>query len=185
MIHDETKRKLRELNIDELVTYLESQISEISYSGMTFDERFQMMVDHLYQEKYNGKVQRILKLSKLRLPKADINDIHYIQRGINRQIVLELGTCQFIDSHANVIFHGFTGSGKTYLACALRKQACKRQLRTRYIRVPDLLMEYVNPLLFQKGHKSCLRSTAVLHCLFLMSGFLRKYRMKSSTFSSS
>jgi len=167
MIHDETKRKLRELNLDELVTYLESQISEISYSGMTFDERLQMMVDHLYQEKYNGKVQRMLNLSKLRLPKADINDIHYIQRGIDRQLMLELGTCQFVDSHANVIFHGFTGSGKTYLACALGKQACKKQLRTRYIRVPDLLMEYDESTLVPRGTQKLLKKYSSFALLIL------------------
>ena len=37
---------------------------------------------------------------------------------------------------------GHKGSGKTHLACALGKEACVRQMRTKYIRLPDLLMEY-------------------------------------------
>ena len=46
-----------------------------------------------------------------------------------------------LSNHMNVIFQGFTGSGKTYLSCALAKEACKLEIRTRYIRLPDLLIE--------------------------------------------
>lgn len=44
--------------------------------------------------------------------------------------------------HQSVILQGFTGSGKTYLACALGKEACLNHVRVRYVRLPDLLMEY-------------------------------------------
>lgn len=40
------------------------------------------------------------------------------------------------------MFQGFTGSGKTYLSCAIGKEACKLEVRTRYIRLPDLLIEW-------------------------------------------
>lgn len=40
----------------------------------------------------------------------------------------------------NVIFQGFTGLGKS-LSRALAKEACKLEIRTRYIRLPDLLIE--------------------------------------------
>lgn len=99
MINDETKRKLRELNLGEVITALE-------------------------------------------LPQAEVNAIHDLKRGIDRNSIQELSTCQFIHGNTDVIFQGFTGSGKTYLACAIGKQACKQQIRTRYIRLPDLLVEY-------------------------------------------
>ena len=44
--------------------------------------------------------------------------------------------------HKSIIIQGFTGSGKTYLACALGKEACLNHVRGRYVRLPDLLMEY-------------------------------------------
>ena len=141
MMNDETRRKLRELNLSEMVTALEMQRQDISYTSLPFDERIQRMVDYVYQEKYNTKIQRLIKLSKFRLPKAEVNSIYYIERGIDRQIIQELATCQFIDTSSDIIFQGFTGSGKTFLACALGRQACKNQIRTRYIRIPDLLME--------------------------------------------
>lgn len=62
MINDETRRKLRELNLSEIITVLEMQSSDISYTLLTFDERMQRLIDYLYQEKYNSKIQRLIKL---------------------------------------------------------------------------------------------------------------------------
>uniref|UniRef100_UPI0025BE8048 ATP-binding protein n=1 Tax=Aquisalimonas sp. TaxID=1872621 RepID=UPI0025BE8048 len=39
----------------------------------------------------------------------------------------------------NLLLTGPTGTGKTYLACALGNQACRQGLSTRYVRLPRLL----------------------------------------------
>jgi len=118
MINDETKRKLRELKLSGLILALESQQNDVNSITLHFDERIQRLVDYLYQEKYNSKIQRLMKLSKFRLAKAEINDIYYSNRGIDKQLVLELSTCHFLGVNLNIILQGFTGSGKTYIACA-------------------------------------------------------------------
>lgn len=151
MINDETKRKLRELNLSELVTAMEFQQNDIHSTTLSFDDRIQRLVDYLYQEKYNSRIQRLMKLSKFRLPKAEVNDIYYSNRGIDKGVIQELSTCQFIGSNSNIIFQGFTGSGKTFMACALGRQACKYQIRTKYVRLPDLLVEYDESTLLTKG----------------------------------
>ncbi|MDD6956697.1 MAG: ATP-binding protein [Solobacterium sp.] len=142
MLNDETKRKLRELNIGELIDAIEYQNQDPKSSTLSFDERFQRMVDYLYQEKYNSKIQRLIKSAKFRFPQADIHSIYFEGRTINRDAVIELGTCQFISNKQSVVLQGYTGSGKTYLACSLGKEACRHQVKTKYIRLPDLLMDY-------------------------------------------
>ena len=167
MINDETKRKLRELNLSELITALEIQQRDINCVTLQFDERIQRLMDYLYQEKYNSKIQRLMKLSKFRLPKAEVNDIYYSERGIEKQVIQELSTCQFIGNNSNVIFQGFTGSGKTYLACALGRQACKYQIKTRYIRLPDLLVEHDEASLVTKGSAKLLKKYSCYGLLIL------------------
>ena len=141
MINDETRRKLRELAMEEMITALDLQNNDCLYVSLPFDERIKMLVDYVYQEKYNGKVKRLLKQARFRIPNAEILDIYYTDRGLNRDLLLELSTCQFVHNYSNIIFQGFTGSGKSYLACSIGRQACKQSIRTRYLRIPDLLME--------------------------------------------
>ncbi|HWQ74072.1 MAG TPA: ATP-binding protein [Syntrophomonas sp.] len=141
MINDETRRKLRELAMEEMITALDLQNNDCLYVNLPFDERIKMLVDYVFQEKYNGKVKRLLKQARFRIPNAEIHDIYYPSRGLDRDLLLELSTCQFVHNYSNIILQGFTGSGKSYLACSIGRQACKQSIRTRYIRIPDLLME--------------------------------------------
>lgn len=157
MVNDETKRKLRELNLGEIISALELQQADVNTVTLSFDERLQRIVDYLYQEKYNNKIQRLIKLSKFRIPKAEVNEIYYQKRGIDRNTIQELSTCQFIHSNTDIIFQGFTGSGKTYLACATGKQTCKQQVRTHYIRLPDLLVEHDEAVMTQRSHHKLLK----------------------------
>ena len=71
MINEETRRKLKELNISELAVALEQQQKDPLTAKLSFDERFQRLVDYLYQEKYNCKIQRLIKTAKFRFPQAD------------------------------------------------------------------------------------------------------------------
>lgn len=167
MINDETKRKLRELNLSEIINALEIQQSDVNAITLPFDERFQQISDFLYQEKYNSKIQRLIKLSKFRLPKAEVRNIIYENRGLNRDALSNLSLVQFVHSKTNVIFQGFTGSGKTFLACALGKQACKQMIRTRYIRLPDLLVEHDEAALTPKLNIQLLKKYSSFGLLIL------------------
>lgn len=140
MLNEETRRKLREMNLNEMIDAIDNQSQDSSYTSLSFEDRMKVIVDFVYQKKYNSKVQRLIKLSKFRISNASYHDICYVDRGLDRQLISEISTCQFIDTNSSLIFHGFTGSGKSYLACAIGKQACIQGISTRYIRIPDLLM---------------------------------------------
>lgn len=141
MINDETRRKLRELQLEDMIEIIDRQASDSIFTTMPFDDRMKFIIDYVYQEKNNEKVKRLIKRAKFRIPNAEVNDIFYADRHLDKDTILELSTCGFISSNKNIIFCGFTGSGKTYLLCAIGKEACKQGIRTKYIRLPDLLME--------------------------------------------
>ena len=139
MINDETRRKLEEMGLEDMLHALEIQSTQQSYLSLSFEERFQMLVDYTYQEKYTNKVKRLIKLAKFRFPQATIDDIYYTERNLDRNKVLNVASCQFLNTCTNIIIDGFTGSGKSYLSCAVGKAACQQGYRTRYIRMPDLM----------------------------------------------
>ena len=55
MLNEETKRKLRELNIGELITAIEFQQQDPTTVSLSFDERMQRLVDYLYQRNITVK----------------------------------------------------------------------------------------------------------------------------------
>ena len=103
-----------------------------------FDGRFGMLVDAEHLARDNKRLKRALREAKLRITNACIEDIDYApKREVDRALVRQLGTCAWIGSHANVIITGATGTGKSYVACALAQQAC----RAVYRRMPRLIEE--------------------------------------------
>ena len=167
LLNEETRRKLRELNLSEMIDAIDTQSQDVGYSTLSFEDRMKLAVDYVYQKKYNTKVQRLIKMARFRLTNAAFNDIYYIDRGLDRQKLMALSNCQFIDTSTSVIFHGFSGSGKSYLACALGRQACLQGIRTRYIRTPDLFMLRDEASLTQQGISKLLKKFSSYKLLIL------------------
>ena len=60
---------------------------------------------------------------------------------MNKDQIERLATNEYINRHENLIIVGATGSGKSYIACALGVEACNATLKVMYVRLPDLLAE--------------------------------------------
>jgi len=134
----ETKRKLREMNAGELLEAIDTQ-DEILSISLTFEERVRLVVDDAYSTFMHSKVAGLIRRAGLRYPNADMRRIDLVdERGLNRQVLAQLGTCSFVTRQQNVVFQGFTGSGKSYLGCAIAKRACEQRIRAHYVRMPDL-----------------------------------------------
>lgn len=71
MIDDNTKKKLRELKLGELINAYDVYSRDSNWLTLSFDEKFQMRCDYLYQEKYNSSVKILLSKAKLRIPKFE------------------------------------------------------------------------------------------------------------------
>jgi DNA replication protein DnaC len=79
-----------------------------------------------------------LRHAKLR-EQACIEDLDYkASRGLSKMKITQLALCQWINNKENLLITGPTGTGKTYLACALAHKACRMKLGARYIRLPKL-----------------------------------------------
>jgi DNA replication protein DnaC len=69
-----------------------------------------------------------------------MEDLQYSQaRGLDKSLVRGLARCDWIRKHQNVLLVGATGTGKTYLACALAHKACLEGFTARYERLSRLL----------------------------------------------
>lgn len=78
-----------------------------------------------------------------------------------------LVSCQFIEMHRNVIFQGFTGSGKSWLACCIGQETCNQKYRTRYFWTPDLLTLYEEAFISKSGVANLLKKWSGYDLLIL------------------
>jgi DNA replication protein DnaC len=86
--------------------------------------------------------QRLIRSAKFQDTTACVEDIGYgDDRHLDRRLILELASCNYIPHARNIIIVGPTGAGKSYLAQALGQAACRRFLSTRYVQLTDLLDE--------------------------------------------
>ncbi|WP_405216917.1 ATP-binding protein [Agrococcus sp. Ld7] len=138
MLDTETKRKLREMNASELLEAIDGQDQSLTIS-LPFEERVRLAVDDAYAAFTHSKVSGLIRRAGLRYPNADLRRLDLLEeRGLDRHLLAQLGSCSFVTRQQNVVFQGFTGSGKSYLGCAIAKRACEHRIRAHYIRMPDL-----------------------------------------------
>ena len=139
MLNNQTIEKLRDMKLKTMAQMLSQP--DPSYLELSFEERFGLMVEKEWMAKKNSKIKRLLRNANLGL-NACIEDIDYSSdRTINKQSILELASCDFIEKSLNIITTGKTGSGKTYLICAFGNSACRKGYTVKYFRIPELLLE--------------------------------------------
>lgn len=138
MLNEQTFEKLFTMNLFGMAEGLKDQMAGPDMNDLSFEDRFGMLVDAQWLWKENKRMKRLLKNAKLKLP-ASMEDIDYrTPRGLDKSVMVHLGTCDWIRRHQNVIVLGPTGTGKTFLACALAHKACREGLGAFYIRTPKL-----------------------------------------------
>ena len=113
-----------------------------SYRDVSFSDRFSMLVDAQYNQRRDNRMKRLVKAASLDQPDASVMNIDYHSgRNLNRRLIQSLSTCEYIVDSLNVFITGATGSGKTYLACALGMEALKQYISVKYVRLSDFLLE--------------------------------------------
>ena len=139
MLQQHTLDKLHMLRLTGMAAAFEQQLAQPAAQELSFEERFALLLDQEILYRDNRRLARLLKAAKLRI-NACVEDIDYHHpRGIDRSVMSSLASCQWIQRHHNLGITGPTGSGKTWLACALGNQACRQGLSVRYFRLPRLL----------------------------------------------
>ena len=134
---------LKAMRFTAMAAELERQLNDpVSYSQLAFEERLSLLVDAEWNRRQQNRMLRCLHNAHLAAPGAAIEDIEYHEdRRLDKAQILRFATCQYIDEGHHIILKGASGSGKTFLACALGNAACRKFKAVRYIRLPELLEE--------------------------------------------
>jgi DNA replication protein DnaC len=137
---NQTLEKLQTMKLHGMAEAFTEQL-KVDMSNFEFNERLALMVDREMLSRENRRLASRLKTAKLR-QNVSMEDIDYKQpRGLDKSLLLKLADCQWVKEHHNILIVGSTGTGKTYLACALAHKSCLHGYSSFYARIPRILPE--------------------------------------------
>lgn len=131
-MNDQTMDKMKTMKLYGMARAFRTSLESGNADKWTADELLSMLIDSEWDERYNRKLDRNLKNAKFRY-KAAVEQINFdTPRDLNKNHMLRLADCDFIDKKENVIITGSTGIGKSYIASALGHQACSLGYKVLY-----------------------------------------------------
>ena len=142
MLNETTITKLNEMRLTAMAESYRNQLHDSSFDALSFEERFNLMVDIEWARRKNNKLTQLIRKADFQQSDACAENIEYHpDRKLDKVQIVRLSTCNYIQEHHNLIIMGASGSGKTYLSCAFGIAACRNFYTAKYIRLPDLLDE--------------------------------------------
>lgn len=122
--------------------YLE-QKDDPESSELSFDERFEALVDAEYLSRINNTVQRNIKNAHFSINNASLAEVNYHpSRKLDKGLIEELGTNDYLKKGHSIIIMGPSGCGKTWFGCAFGINACLNKKTVLYIRLPELFSKF-------------------------------------------
>jgi DNA replication protein DnaC len=142
MTNEETISKLTAMRFTAMANALRQQLKDPGSANLSFEDRLGILTDIEWTSRKNNRLKKLIHAAAFDQPQAHIAGINYTaQRKLDQPLISRLATCNYVAEKHNVIIMGATGSGKSYLGCALGIEACKQLYSVRYIRLPDLLTD--------------------------------------------
>lgn len=142
MLSEHTLAQLRALRLDGMIRAIEEQTTSTAAHELPFDDRLTMLVQSEIAWRDDRRVARLLKAAKLKVSTACIEEINWrASRGLDRGLITALAGGDWLRHARNLLITGATGSGKTWLACALAHQAARSGFSVQYVRAARLFDE--------------------------------------------
>jgi len=132
-MNTQTIEKMKTMKLTGMLRAFQSSLESGEMNKLTTDEMIAQLIDEEWDDRYNKKIARMMTNAKFRY-KASIEQMYFeSDRGMDKNLVMRLAECTFIDRKENILITGSTGIGKSYLASALGQQACTLGYRVMYL----------------------------------------------------
>lgn len=142
MLNTPVYDSLKSLRLHAMARAYEEQQAMPDIREYTFDDRLGMMLDREIVERSNRRLARRIKQAGFKHSSACMEDIDYrSDRGLNRSLLMSLSSCRWVYEKHGILITGATGTGKTWLSCALGHKACMEGYTVLYRRMAPLLRE--------------------------------------------
>ena len=130
--------KMKTMKFYGMLRAFQTSLESGQFARFTSDEMVAHLIDEEWDDRYNRKIARSMASAKFRY-KASVEQMYFeSDRGMDKNMIMRLAECTFIDRKENIFVTGSTGIGKSYLASALGQQACTLGYRVMYLNAAKL-----------------------------------------------
>ncbi len=127
-----TIAKLQEMRLHGMISAFKSTLDSGLNQKFTPDELFAHMVDSEWDYRIKRKQESLRKKAGFRY-QASFAEIDFtFDRKLDKNLILRLSDCSWIENHKDIIITGPTGIGKSFLGSALGHQACEQRKKVYY-----------------------------------------------------
>jgi len=165
-MHHQNLEKLKRMRLFGMARALEDLNTLTDRGQLDFADQLALLIDREATDRANTALLNRLRQARLRQTASFENLNMKPSRGLDKATIRDLFTCHWIGQHHHLILTGATGTGKSWLACALGNQAAREGYSVLYTRLSRLLDDLATARL-GSGVGRLMRQVAKVNLLIL------------------
>jgi len=132
---------LKQLKLSAFIKNYESFSDEAARTNGSYVDFLKALAEEELNKRIINRVNRIIAGACFKGIKT-LNEFDFSALpGLNKQQIIQLSECYFIDKKENICLLGQPGVGKTHIAKAIGYEACKKNFQTLFISAAKLVNE--------------------------------------------
>lgn len=137
-MNEQTLQKMKQMKFYGMAMAFRTSMENGNMSQLTSDEVISMLIDSEWDDRNNRKIERQVHNARFRY-KANMEQLHFdIDRNLDKNQMMRLAECAFVQRKENLLITGSTGIGKSYIASAIGNQACMLGYKVIYANTAKL-----------------------------------------------
>lgn len=162
----QTVEQLKCLKLKGMMQAYQSLITTPVHEQLSLHQGIARLAEAEILHRGHEKTQMYLRLSKLRY-NAVLEQVHCSEsRNLSKEQLMFFADCSFIERAENILITGATGCGKSYLACAIGRQACSQGYKVLYLGMTRFL-EKINQSRLDGSYVKMLNQIEKNHLIIL------------------
>jgi DNA replication protein DnaC len=146
----ELQRACRQLRLGGIAAVLETRIHQAQTERMAPIDFISSLVSDELNRRSDRLLERRRKIAEFRDPHKTLDNFDFtFNKKMNRSLVFDLATANFISKHEDALFLGPPGTGKSHLAQAIGQAAIQQGHRVLYREAHTLIGELADAALDQ------------------------------------
>jgi DNA replication protein DnaC len=138
---DEIANSLKSLKMPGMAHFWTTMQETRQHDSLSLKDGLQLLIQAERDNRLASRNARLVKNAHFRY-QASIGEVIYdSKRGVDKQKVLNLATCDYVRRGVAILITGAAGTGKSWLGTALGHQACMNGFKVMYYNVYRLFEE--------------------------------------------